>query len=309
MTTANSNRHLHPSWIAGAVVVIVIAGLAASPLGRPVVARFIGSLRQQNVQSVNVNLSSFVGPNANHTVQQMISQMIADKVTTTVSGKPRSADTAAQASTLAGFRVQLLGLRKDVPQLLVNGERAFTVTVDRARLQAILKEAGRPDLVFPPSIDGAHVAVTIPPTVRARYGTCPRPPSATANLATPPPTSAQYSDCVLLAESPSPQVAVPPGLDLAPLAQVGLEVAGMTASQARQFLQTVDWKSALAVSLPRSMRSYASVQVNGVKGTLLNIAGRRGPTYTLIWAKSGMVYALTGFGDSLDAVKLADSLT
>jgi len=309
MTIAGSNRHLHPSWIAGAVVVIVLAGLAASPLGRPVVARFIGSLRQQNVQTVNVNLSSFVGPNANHTVQQMISQMIADKVTTTVSGKVQSASTAAQASELAGFQVRLLGQRKDAPQLIVNGDHAFTLTVDRARLQAILKEAGRPDLVFPPSIDGAHVAVRIPRMVRARYGNCPRPPSATANLATPPPSSTQYGDCVLLSESPSPQVTVPSGLDLAPLAQVGLEVAGMTAAQARQFLQTVNWKSALAVSLPRSMRSYASVQVNGVKGTLLNIAGRRGPTYTLIWAKNGMVYALTGYGDSLDAVKLADSLT
>jgi hypothetical protein len=48
--------------------------------------------------------------------------------------------------------------------------------------------------------------------------------------------------------------------------------------------------------------------VNGVQGTLLNMAGRRGPSYTLLWAKNGMVYGLTGFGDSGEAVALADSL-
>jgi hypothetical protein len=41
---------------------------------------------------------------------------------------------------------------------------------------------------------------------------------------------------------------------------------------------------------------------------LLTLAGRRGPGYTLIWAKNGMVYSLVGFGDSGEAVALADSL-
>jgi hypothetical protein len=118
----------------------------------------------------------------------------------------------------------------------------------------------------------------------------------------------QYDDCVVLSEGPSPEVNVPPGLDLANLSQIGLELAGMTPSQAQQFLQTVDWRSMLRVSVPRSMRSYQAVEVNGAKGALLNMAGRRGPTYTLIWAKNGIVYSLTGFGDSSNAVSLANSV-
>jgi hypothetical protein len=293
------------------LAVIAIAAVAAFfsiPQGRSLTHRFFQSLRMQKVQTVNVDLSSFVGPNANQTLQQMVSEMISKEVNVTVNEKEQTAADAAAASQAAGFQVKLLGKRKDAPQLAVGGRRAFNLTVDRARLRAILDEAGRADLALPQSIDGATVAVQIPRTVRARYGNCPGPPSATANVATPPPASTQYSDCVILIEGPSPVVSVPPGLDIEQLAQIGLELAGMTPSQAHDFLQSVSWKSTFSLSVPRSMRSYEAVKVNGVQGTLLNMAGRRGPTYTLLWAKNGFVSSLTGFGNSSDAVALADSL-
>lgn len=161
---------------------------------------------------------------------------------------------------------------------------------------------------LPPSIDGAHVEVRMARSMIVRYGTCPGRPSATANVATPTPTSTEYSDCVVLDEGPSPVVNAPATLDLQHLAEIGLELAGMTPTQAQQFLQNVNWRSTLGVSIPRFMRSYQAVEINGVKGTLLNMAGRRGPTYTLAWVKNGMVYTLTGFGDSGGAVGLANSL-
>jgi hypothetical protein len=290
-----------------AATAVIIAGWFAFPPTRRMAQRFFISLRVQKVQAVNVDLSNFVGSNANPALHEMVTKMIADKVTRTLDETNQPAATAAVASQLAGFQVALLGGRKDVPELRVGGAHAFELQVDRARLQEILKEAGRPDLTLPLSIDGAKVAVKISRTVRARYGHCPAPPSATANIATPTPTSMQYDDCVVLSEGPSPEVTVPPGLDLAQLSQIGLELAGMTPSQAHQFLQTVNWKSMLRVSVPRFMRSYQAVEVSGTKGALLNMAGRRGPTYTLIWAKNGIVFSLTGFGDSNNAVSLANS--
>ena len=56
------------------------------------------------------------------------------------------------------------------------------------------------------------------------------------------------------------------------------------------------------------LRSYEQVQVGDVNGVLLTMAGRRGPGYTLIWAKKGIAYALVGFGDSGQAIPLAKSL-
>lgn len=307
MTEQQSTKHWRWVWVAIVAIVVVVAFFSFPP-GRNLAGKFLTSLRVQNVQAVNVNLSAFVGPNANSSLQDMITQMISDKVTVTVNEEAQTAKDAAAASNLAGFSVQLLGKRGDSPQLAVGGEHAFDLTVDRARLQAILKEAGRPDLTLPQSIDGATVSVKIPRIVRARYGDCPGAPSATANVATPTPSTMQYSNCVIVTEGPSPVVNVPSGVDFAQLAEIGLELAGMTPEQAHEFLQTVDWKSTLGISIPRFMRSYQAVEVNGVKGTLLNMAGRRGPTYTLVWAKNGMGYSLTGYGDSGDVVSLANSL-
>lgn len=296
-------------WLLIAIVILVLVLVPLfSPYGRGVVSRLFNSLRVQKVQAVNVNLSSFVGPDANQTLRQMVSQMIASNVKTTVSEKGQIASSVAIASQVAGFPVELLSARSDAPEIAVTGARDFTLTVDRTRLQSILQEAGRSDLSVPSSINGATVSVKIPRTVRARYGNCPRPPSATANIATPPPNSVQYTSCVILAEGPSPQVNVPQGLDFSKLAEIALEVAGMSPAQAQQFLQNVNWRETLGVPIPRFMRSYESVKVGGVNGTLLNMADRRGPTYTLIWAKNGMVYSLTGYGNSSQAVSLANSL-
>ena len=61
----------------------------------------------------------------------------------------------------------------------------------------------------------------------------------------------------------------------------------------------------MGLSVPQSMRSYETVQVKGAQGTLLNLAGRQGASYALIWAKDGMVYSLTGYGNSGDACEAA----
>jgi hypothetical protein len=301
------SKNRRPAWIVLIIITVVAVGLSFGPGGN-LGQKFLKSLRMQKVQTVNVDLSSFVGPNANHSLQQMFSQMISDKVTVTVNENEQDATDAAAASQIAKFPVKLIGARKDAPKLTVVGEHAFNLTVDRARLQAIFNEAGRPDLVLPQSIEGAAVAVRLPHTVRAQYGSCPGPPSAAANIATPTPSSTQYSDCVILNEGPSPEVSIPAGLDLAQLAQIGLELAGMTPNQARNFLQTVNWKTILGLPVPRSMRSYETVEVGSVRGTLLNTAGRRGPTYTLIWVKNGMAYSLTGYGNSGNAAVLAESI-
>lgn len=294
--------------IAAAIVIVIVAWVTIPPTQR-LTERFLDSLRMQQVQAVNVNLSNFTGPNANPTLQQMFTDMISKQVTTTINEQPQRAATVADAAKIAGFQPQLPKTRKDKPELTVNGRHAFTLVVDRTRLESILQEAGRPDLNLPQSIEGATVQVDIPRTLRARYGSCPGRSSAAANVATPPPPSAlQYADCIFVVEGPSPEVNAPSSLDLAQLAEIGLELAGMPSNQAQAFLQTVDWRDTLGVSVPRSLRSYEGVTVNGAKGTLLGLGGRNGPTYTLTWTKGNMVYSLSGFGSSGDALSLAESV-
>jgi len=266
----------------------------------------------QKVQAVNVDLSVFTDPNANPSLHQMVTQMISDKVTRSVNEPDQTASDAVAASNLAGFHVQLLSVRKDPPKLVVAGEQSVNLLVDRTRLQTIFNEAGHPELAVPASVDGAAVSVDIPRAVEVQYGTCPGPATATSEIASnitgPTPGSTQFSDCVRLREGPSPVVKVPAELDVKRLAEIGLEVAGMTPSQATDFLKTVNWQSTLVMSVPRFLRSYESVKVAGAQGTLLTMASRRGPGYTLIWSKDGTGYSMEGFGDSSQAVALADSL-
>jgi predicted transcriptional regulator len=48
--------------------------------------------------------------------------------------------------------------------------------------------------------------------------------------------------------------------------------------------------------------------VDGVQGTLMTPADRRGPGSVVIWVKDGIIYCLAGPGGSSDAIALADSL-
>jgi hypothetical protein len=291
-------------WIPVLAIVIFLS----LPWGREKAQHFLDSLRMQKVQAVNVDLSSFVGPSANRSLQQMVSQMISDKVTVTLNESDQAAADAAAAGQIAGFRVQLLSKRKDAPKLTVTGAHALQMSVDRGRLQAIFNEAGRQDLVLPSNLEGAQVFVKISRAVHAQYGNCPTRGNAAEGVTGPPPPTTEFSNCVYLSEGPSPVVDFPASLHIEQLAEIGLELAGMSPAQAQEFLKTVDWKTTLGMSVPRFMRSYEGVVINGAPGTLLNTVGRRGPTYTMAWAKGGIVYSLVGYGSSGDALTLAESV-
>jgi|HubBroStandDraft_6_1064221.scaffolds.fasta_scaffold11663_5 hypothetical protein len=294
------------------IVVVLVAGSLSIPAVRNLGLKSLQSLRMQKVQAVNADFSPYVDANANPTLHQMVTQMISDKVQVETNEEDQPVNDVAGARQAAGFNVLLLSARKDAPKLVVGGSHKIDVSVDRARLQAIATEAGHPDIVLPQSLDGATVGVQVPRSVQMQYGTCPTAANASQvvadNITGPTPTTTQYSDCVRLREGPTPIVNMPSSLDVAGLAQIGLETAGMTPAQASDFLHTVDWKAVLTLSVPRSLRSYQTVRVDGTDGTLLSMAGRRGPGYALIWTKNGIVYSLTGFGDSSQAIGLADSL-
>ena len=109
-------------------------------------------------------------------------------------------------------------------------------------------------------------------------------------------------------EVPSPTVNFPSDLDLQQIAEIGLQLGGMDAVQARRFCQSVDWKSTLVLPIPPSVQSYETVYVKGVRGTLLRFSRRELANYILIWVDGGIIYSLAGQGDPNSAVELAGSL-
>jgi hypothetical protein len=307
-----SSRNKWQRFLPVVIGAVVVAGVVGFPAGRDLLARLLRSLRMQKVQAVNVNLSAFTDPNANPALHQMIAQMVSDEVVVAANEPDQPAADATAAAQLSGFEVSVVSDRKDPPKFVVTGRHAFDMTLNRDRLQTVFNQAGHPEISVPQTLDGAPLKVEIPRAVEIQYGHCPTPASASQalanNISGPAPSYTEYSDCVRLREGPNPIVNVPQGVDVQKWAEIGLETAGMNPNQVREFLQTVNWQSTLVMAVPRFLRSYEAVKVAGAKGTLLSMAGRRGPGYALIWAKDGRGYLLTGFGDSSHAVDLADSV-
>jgi len=299
---------LRPAWGALAVVSVVVASLSFAP-ARSWAQKILAMLRVQKITVVTVDLPALPGQESNPRFGEALKRLLSDDVVVTMDpGKPRLVADAQQASQLAGFRVRLLGAPADAPVVSVGGESAFHMTVNRDRLQALLEEAGRPDLELPASLDGATFAVHVSPSVFAQYGSCPKfdhrsPPT--------PEQMASLNNCVIFTQVPSPTVSVPPELNIAQLAETAFQLAGMSAAEAHTLCQTVDWTSTLVIPIPRDAASAETTEVDGVQATLICSPAYgtwRPAGYTLLWVKNGIIYSLAGFGSPDQAAGLANSL-
>ena len=311
-------RLLEPKWrpVWGAAVACsVIAIFLSFAPARSWAQKVLGLLRVEKIALIPVDPAVIQAENPGGRTARLVGQLLSDNVMVTRSpGKPVSASSAVEASQLAGFPVRLVTARPDPPHLEVLGERAFQVTLSRDRLQAILEDAGRSDLNLPESVDGATIAVHVPNGVLAKYGNCSAARGRFGSGSSE--TGRQGADagieCVTLMQIPSPAVRVPPNLNLEQLAELGLQLAGMSPEEARTFCRTVDWTSTLVIPLPPAIGSYETTEVDGVQGTVIELPSRRGrepARYAAIWVKNGIIYSLTGPGDPAAGITLADSLS
>ena len=73
----------------------------------------------------------------------------------------------------------------------------------------------------------------------------------------------------------SPEIDLPAGVDLAEIGEVGLRVAGLSADEARQFAEKIDWHTTLLVPVPANAASFREVDVHGTTGLLISIDSAR----------------------------------
>jgi hypothetical protein len=298
------SAHPFPAWAGAAVATLIVVLVAFAP-ARSLGQRILAMLRVQRVAVVPVSLNAMPGRNTMETVSRILS----DQVTVTLSpGKPQTVSSAPQASQLVGFQVRTLTGQSQAPQISVQGERAFVMTLNQDRLEEVLSALGRPDLQVPASVDGSTVAVHIPKAAFLKYGNCPHRGAQSGQQQS---STADAAGCTAIAEVPSPTVSVPPGLNIDQLAAVALQAAGMSAEEAEAFCQTVDWASTLVVPIPSGATSSMQVSVDGVEGTLITRTPHNGRPagYDLIWVKNGIIYSIWGFGSAENALGLAGSLS
>jgi hypothetical protein len=302
-------KQLRPVWALVVVVALVSASMTFAPV-RAWAGQFLGLFRVQNVEVLPVDPTLMDQLTGNSALSKQIGQLLSQSVTYTKKpSQPQVAKSAAAAGQLAGFQVRLPTSRTDTPQIVVSGGSVFQFVVDRKLAQSVLEQAGRSDLQLPASLDGATIKVTIPSGVSAAYGDCPIADELTGEAPRSGSPARRFTNCVILAQIPSPTVDTPPDLNIEKLAELGLEFTGMKPDQAQAYAQTVDWTSTLVIPVPRNASSYEPVQVDGVTGYLIQRPADDAPEYAVIWVNKGIVYAVGGLGtNSQAAIEMANSL-
>lgn len=298
----------------GVSAALVIALILAFPATRALAGELLNLFRVQQVTVVPVDFTGM--EQLDGAVGQNISQLISESVTMQKEpSDPIDAASADEASQLAGFIVRAPEGMIPSRISVMNGI-SFSFTINRDKAQSLLDEAGRSDLVLPDEVDGSDVSVKIPSSVSIAFGTCPEPSSEgetkremDREMNTSGSPGRVYADCIILAQIPSPEVSAPASLDIAKLAQIGLEFTGMSPEDAAQFTSTVDWTSTLVVPIPRNAASYQQVAVDGVTGTLIERPSDDAPQFALLWIKDGIIYTIGGLGNnSQKALEIANSL-
>jgi hypothetical protein len=129
-----------------------------------------------------------------------------------------------------------------------------------------------------------------------------------------------YQNCAVgklratLIQAQSPEVELPPGADLARLAEIGMRILGVDKTQARRLAQSVDWHTTLLVPVPMNAASFRGIEVQGNPGLLIETVkavsdGHREREGTMVlWSDDGKLYAVVGNLHSGDTVFMAESV-
>lgn len=293
----------------GLAALVLLALILAFPGTRTLAGELLNLFRVQQVQVVPVDFTGLEQLTGDGALGNQFTGLISDSIRMEREpGEPVEADNSDQASQLAGFTVRLP--RGMTPSRIhVTDAAAFTLTMDRVKVQALLDSAGRTDLILPASVDGAEISVDIPASVSIAFGTCPTPGEAESGNTEQSTTERLYPNCVIFAQIPSPSVNAPADLDIEALARIGLEFTGMSAKEAAELTGTVNWTSTLLVPIPRDAAVHEQVSVDGVTGTLIQRPSGDGPQFALLWVKDGILYAISGLGtNAQQAVDMANSL-
>jgi len=208
-------------------------------------------------------------------------------------GKPQPVADLAEASAKVGFTVRApatLPAGATMKSLTVQSGPALRYEIDRAIMQALLDATQAQGIKLPPA-DKIALEIDVPYAATQEY-----------TIGAGRLTVTQMS---------SPQVSIPPGLDLTAIGEAGFKFLGIPDADARRLAQSIDWTSTLVIPLPANVVQYREVTVDGVPGLLIEHRTESGSrrAASLLWQKNGVLYGITTKDvDPLVAMQVADSL-
>lgn len=281
-------------WVACAASVLLVVSVSVVPSMRAGAQAFLDLFRVVNFVPLRVPNEHFgdLARAQGLDLPRMISEQIKVLKAPTA---PQSVATPEEAGMQAGMRVLVptqlpTGLQAQAPQVI--GDQAFTVTISTQKLQSIEAAFGIDNLPVSAAIDGKTVEIDARPSVRIQY-------------------TGEHR-AVQLIESRQPQVSLPDGLDLAGLAEIGLRVIGLNATDAYRFAQQIDWRTTLVVPVPADASDLRQVDVQGSRGLLIRssrvINGAEVGQSQLLWSTTDAVFALIGDVSPQELLAMAQSM-
>ncbi len=280
----------------GALAVVLVAGLLSFAPAREAMAQFLGLFRVQQFTVVTIDSIARM-----ESFEDMLeSGILGEPEMIREAGEEQVVADEAAAEALAGYGVRL-------PTALPEGARLeklsvargphLRLQVDRPTAQAALEMAGVRDVALP-AFDTATVEVDAPAVVAAE-------------LAVDNPYGDRDARLVLV-QAPSPEIALPPGIDPATMGEIYLRAVGLPAADAAHLAQAIDWTSTVVIPFAGDMGSYSELTADGVPALLFQDARPspgRGPERVLLWQRDGVVYGLMAQNVSESGMlQVADSL-
>lgn len=292
-----------------AVVAALLLVVGLTPRLRAGLNDAVGILRIDKPKPVTAGAATN-GAVSNRPFEDALAGMLTPTPTVTLEEPDTSLAGVSDASRYAGFPIQLVTNRPDAARISGIGARTVSSTIALQSVRTILDEAGRGGGLAPATLDHSAFVLRVPRAVRVQYGNCPvaAAPTIQGQLQGPPPPTPDNGNCLALFQSRPAATALPQELPIDALVDIALELSGMSPKQSAAYRRVVDWPSSLVVALPRGIRSYDTLAVQGRPAMLINTAARRGPAYALIWQRDSTVFLLTGFGNAADAPALAESV-
>jgi hypothetical protein len=277
--------------LVAAAIVIVVGAAISVPGVRASVVQFVSLFRVVNFVAVPVDASRIDRLRAQ---DLQIDTLVGEHVQVLEDPGPpvqvASLEEAATAAKMPLATPQWLPNGSTVMETAVVGERAARVTASSERLQQVMDALGITDLSVPPGLDGHVVDVRVPPVVMIRY---------------------EHGDKrrSRLFQARTPQIALPDGVDVQALGEIGLRILGLPAPEASQFARAIDWHTTLVVPVPPSATSFQQIDIGGHQGVLVHSLPRdESPTTTIVWSTADRVFALVSIEHVSSVTQMAASV-
>lgn len=294
-TWRQSLRRWSPAFVAAAILLALVLVVSLPPT-RALAQDFLDLFRVKKFATITIDPARMKQlDNLNVDTEKLF----ADNVQVLQEpGKPVQVASVEEAAQRAGFNVAVPSQAPQGAKLQVSvqGEGAAVITANVAKTQELLELAGVNDVKIPAQLDGAQITIRKPAAVVLTYKL--------------------QDGSIALMQSPSPEIELPTGVELKQLGEIGLRVLGLSADEARDFANKVDWSSTFLIPIPANAAEVRQVTVNGAEGLMINASStaqnRRGlyarGNSLILWAKDGMVYGLQGNGGAVDLLEIANSV-